>query len=148
MVKGRHPLPMHRLDRIGRIDEERWSPGSPRDVDTPIRGATLTTSPVGLRVVLELSIRIELLRQELRRRLLRLLGHDDRHFFGVALMVLGMCFVFYTSHKRYTSMLTEKKGARILLFAGKSSRFRAAFAEEFRKVSAGIESRLRGEAPR
>ncbi len=40
--------------------------------------------------MLELLVEFELRRQALRRSLLRLLGQDDKRFFGVALMVLGI----------------------------------------------------------
>jgi len=38
----------------------------------------------------DLRIRIELLRQDLRRRLLKFLAYDNTRFFGVALIVLGI----------------------------------------------------------
>lgn len=38
----------------------------------------------------DLCIRIELLRQELRRRLLKFLVYDNTRFLGVALIVLGI----------------------------------------------------------
>jgi cytochrome c biogenesis protein len=54
---------------------------------------------------------------------------------GSGLMVLGMCFVFYTAHKRYYGILSRKDGKDRLLLAGITSRFPTAFAREFQKTA-------------
>ena len=54
---------------------------------------------------------------------------------GSILLVAGMLFSFYTSHKRYYGIISKKNGKISLLLTGKSNRLQASFEREFQNLS-------------